>query len=183
MNKKSFLSSLGGCISSFIWNGKPPRINRSALQRPKKLAGLALPNFIYFYWACNIKTMLHWIGLDRLSGCEAWVQMECASSSFDLGSILYAPSPPLQSQFWANPVVCHSTRIWSQFRRHFKLRRSSVNSPRRNNYNFPPSLSDSTFGPWFSYGFKSISNLYVEGKFGSFAQLSQLYNLPKSDFF
>ena len=53
-------------MSLFIWNGKPPRIKRSALQRP----GLSLPNFIYYYWACNIKTMLHWIGGDRLSGCE-----------------------------------------------------------------------------------------------------------------
>ena len=69
--KKSFLSSLEGCISLFIWKGKLPRIKRSALQRPKKLAGLAPPNFIYYYWACNIKTMLHWIGWDRLSGCEA----------------------------------------------------------------------------------------------------------------
>ena len=73
--KKSFFSSLQGCISWFIWNGKPPRIKRSALQRPKKLAGLAVPNFIYYYWACNIKTMLHWIGWDRLSGCESWVPL------------------------------------------------------------------------------------------------------------
>ena len=150
--KKSFFSSLEGCISSFIWNGKPPRIKRSALQRPKKLAELALPNFIYYYWTSNMNTMLHWIGWDRLSGCEAWVQMECASRSFELGNILCAPSPPPQSQFCANPIlVCHSTRIWSQFRGHFKLRTTLLNSPIRNNYIFPPSLSDSRFGTWFSW--------------------------------
>ena len=44
--KKTFFTSLEGCISSFIWNGKPPRIKRSTLQRPKKLAGLALPNLM-----------------------------------------------------------------------------------------------------------------------------------------
>lgn len=127
--------------------------------------------------------MLHWMGRGGSSGSEAWLQMEIASSSFDLGSILCAPSPPPRSQFCANPVVYHSIRIWSQFRRHFKFQITSVHSPIMNNYNFPPSLSDSTFGTWSLKGIKSISNLYADGKFGSFAQLSQLFDLPISHFF
>lgn len=181
--KKSFFNSLESNISSFIWNGKPPRIKRSTLQRPKKLAGLALPNFIFYYWACNIKTILHWLGGESPNGNEAWIRMEFASSSSDLGAILCAPSPPPRSQFCANPVVYHSIRIWSQFRRHFKLQTMSVHSPIKNNYNFPPSLTDSTFGTWASKGINSISSLYVDGKFGSFAQLSQLFDLPSSHFF
>jgi len=95
--KKSFFVLLESSISSFIWNGKPPRNKRSSLQRSKKMAGLALPNFIYYYWACNIKTMLHWMGGEGSNGHESWTQMEFASSSFDLGSILCAPSPPLKA--------------------------------------------------------------------------------------
>lgn len=29
---------------------KPHRINKNALQTPKKLGGLALPNLMYYYW-------------------------------------------------------------------------------------------------------------------------------------
>lgn len=39
--KKSFFNLLETSISSFIWNGKPPKIKRSVLQRPKK-----------FVWPC-----------------------------------------------------------------------------------------------------------------------------------
>ncbi len=181
--KKTFFNLLQSNILSFIWNGKPHRIKGDGLQRPKKLAGLALPNFIYYYWACNIKTMLHWREKDEPGRLDAWVQMENASSRISLGSVLCASIPPHLSQFQSNPVVYHSIRIWSQFRRNFKLQTTSVHSPIKNNYNFPPSLSDATFGVWSSKGIKFISNLFVEGKFGSFTQLSQTFDLPKSHFF
>ncbi len=181
--KKAFFNSLHNSLPSFIWNGKPHRINRNALQRPKELAGLVLPNCIYYYWACNIKTMLHWRERDQPGRHDAWVQMETSSSPLNLGSVLCAPVPPPFNQFQSNLVVYHSIRIWSQFRRHFKLHTTFIHSPIKNNYNFPPSFSDSTFGIWSSKGIKSMSNLYVDGKFGSFTQLSQSFDLPKSHFF
>lgn len=168
---------------SFIWNNKSHRINKSALQRPKKLAGLALPNFIYYYWACNIKKMLHWIEGDLPGKPVAWVQLEQGSSPYNLSSLICTSSSPPPYQFCSNPVIYHSLRIWSQFRRHFKLHTTSVHSPIKNNHHFPPSLSDSTFGVWASKGIKSISDLYVNSTFGSFTQLSQLFDLPKSHFF
>ena len=127
--------------------------------------------------------MLHWIERDIPGKCESWVQIERTCCPYNLSSVLGAPSPPPQTQFCSNPVVSHSIRIWLQFRRHFKLQNTSVHSPINNNYNFPPSLSDSTFGTWFSKGIHSVSNLYVDGKFGSFAQLSQMFDLPKTHFF
>lgn len=47
---KSFFTKLNNQISSFIWNKKPPRIKRSVLQRPRSMGGMALPNFLYYYW-------------------------------------------------------------------------------------------------------------------------------------
>ena len=137
----------------------------------------ALPNFIHYYWACNIKAMLHWMKEVEPGNGEAWVQLEQACSPLNLRPILCAQSPPSLPQFSSNPVVYHSVRIWSQFRRHFNLQTTSVHSPLKNNYNFPPSLSDSTFGIWDTNGIKSVRTLYVGATFGSFTQLSQLFNL------
>lgn len=89
--------------------------------------------------------------------------------------------PPLQNQFQSNPVVHHSIRIWSQFRRHSNCRHLCTLPTRI--ILTPHPLSDSTFGVWSSKGIKSISNLYVDGKFGSFTQLSQSFDLTKSCFF
>ena len=125
--KKYFFHSLERSISSFIWNGKAPRIRRSALQ---------------------VKAMLQWMKEVEPGNGEAWVQLEQACSPLNLRSILCTQSPPSLPQFSSNPVVYHSVRIWSQFRRHFNLQTTSVHSPLKNNYNFPPSLSDSTFGIW-----------------------------------
>lgn len=104
--------------------------------------------------------MLDWFKRGSSDKCKTWVQMEYASSPLNLASILCAPSAPPLRQFCSNPVVYHSIRIWSQFRRHFKLQTTSVHFPISNNYNFPPSLSDSAFEVWSSKGIKSIFNLY-----------------------
>uniref|UniRef100_A0A674NZ79 Reverse transcriptase domain-containing protein n=1 Tax=Takifugu rubripes TaxID=31033 RepID=A0A674NZ79_TAKRU len=58
--RKSFFSKLDQLISSFLWCNKRARIGRSALRLPKPLGGLALPDFRYYYWACNINNLLHW---------------------------------------------------------------------------------------------------------------------------
>ena len=58
--KKSFFSNLDQFISSFLWSNKQARIGRTALRLPKSLGGVALPDFRYYYWACNINKFLFW---------------------------------------------------------------------------------------------------------------------------
>lgn len=50
----SFFKNLDSVISSYIWNGKPPRLRKDFLQKPKYNGGLALPNFKMYYWAANL---------------------------------------------------------------------------------------------------------------------------------
>lgn len=57
---KSFFRQLDREIGRFIWNKKPPRIKKDFLQRPKHVGGMGLPNFQYYYWACNIRTLSFW---------------------------------------------------------------------------------------------------------------------------
>ena len=181
--KKSFFNLLDKSITSFIWNGKVHRIKKSALQRPKDNAGLALPNFIYYYWACNMQKILHWTLDDLSNQSEAWVQMEYGSSQYHLGSLLCSQSIPPRNTLSSNLVVYHSCRIWSQFRRHFSLNTVSVHSPIKGNHKFPPAASDPTFGAWHSKGIKSIRCLYIGGTFASFAQLSEKFDIPRTHFF
>lgn len=184
MIRKKFFKTLEQCISSFIWNGKSHRINRRSLERPKGLAGLALPNFIYYYWACNIQKMLFWKEDYHPEHSEAWLHLESSNCSIHLGSVISTSAPPTPlTRFFSNPVVLNSVKIWSQFTTHFKLKTMSIHSPITNNYSFPPSILDSSFTIWRTNGIVSLSNLFSQGTFCSFSQLSEKFDLPKSHFF
>lgn len=58
---KSYFKSLNQIISSFIWQGKQPRIKSHVLQIARDNGGLALANFIYYYWASNIQKITYWL--------------------------------------------------------------------------------------------------------------------------
>ena len=109
--RKKFFKTLDHCIASFIWNGKSHRIKRQSLERPKGLAGLALPNFTHYYWACNIQKILFWMEDHQHESSEAWILLECTGSPVHLRSVLCAPSPPIpHTRFFSNPIVLNSVK-------------------------------------------------------------------------
>lgn len=46
---KSFFDTLDSVISSYIWKGKHPQLNKVHLQKPKEEGGMALPYFRFYY--------------------------------------------------------------------------------------------------------------------------------------
>ncbi len=76
---KAFFKKLDTSISSFIWSNKTARIRKIFLQRPKMHGGLALPSFQIYYWAANIKTVLHWMSDTTSHDTPAWLQIELSS--------------------------------------------------------------------------------------------------------
>ena len=80
----TFFKKLDSIITSYIWNGKQPRLRKEFLQRAKRDGGMALPNFRFYYWAANLHCMSHWTyhHLDQES--PTWVELEkysCGSVS------------------------------------------------------------------------------------------------------
>ena len=52
---KKFFAKVDKLISHFLWGNKPVRMQKNILQLPKRSGGLALPNFLHYYWAANIQ--------------------------------------------------------------------------------------------------------------------------------
>ena len=121
--------------------------------------------------------------LSDQSEAWVWVRMEYDSCQYHLRSLLSAQSLPPRDTLCSNLVVYDSCRIWSQFRRHFNLKKVSVHSPIKGNHTFLPAASDPAFGSWHTKGIKSIRSLYIGGKFASFTQLSELFDIPRTHFF
>jgi len=114
---------------------KPPRIRKSFLQRPKKLGGMALPNFQYYYWAANIRALHYWLHSDTLSPPPTWLQMEALSCKpTSLKALMYSPLGFPLSPYTKNVCVKTSLRIWNQFRKHFNLKALSTLSPLTTNW-------------------------------------------------
>lgn len=181
--KKSFFKTLDRSIVSFLWGNKPSRISRTHLQKPKALGGLALPNFLFYYWTCNIQKLIHWLEDKTAAEKVDWVQLEFLSNRYHLGSVVCAVLPLLSNNLSHNLIVNHSIRLWAQCRRHFGLQGTSILSPVKSNHMFTPSCTDPVFAQWFNKGIRAIHDLYIEDTFASFSQLSQNFDLPMNPFF
>ncbi len=184
LSQSLFFVTLDSSISQFIWNGKTPKIRKSVLQKPKRLSRLALPNFLFYYWAANIRSMLHWINSINLDGDPALLNIEnisCKSST--LKALLCFPITLSQLKYSDNIIVKISLKIWIQFFRNFGLQVTSLSSPICFNPLFPPSTLVGAYAYWRNQGVHSVADLYNDGTFASFDQLNVLYNIPRSHIF
>lgn len=179
-----FFKNINSQIFSFIWNKKPPRLKQSILQRPRGAGGLALPNFLFYYWASNVRAMLYWTQGD--DNFPSWAALEKLSvENVTLQSLLCTRLPlhkPI-SNFTSNQLVIHSIKLWNQFRRHFKLTDLSLNAPPQRHCMFPSSLIDEAFSIWTSLGITSMYKLFSDNVFSSFEHLRTKYHIPGSHFF
>ncbi len=68
---------------------KSPRIGKSFLQKPKCQGGMALPNFLFYYWVTNIQKVVYWDSDWNSKSIPVWVQGEEACTKFSLKSLVY----------------------------------------------------------------------------------------------
>ena len=113
--KKSLFKKLDQNIIPFIWGNKWSQISKTQLQRPKSSGGMALPNFLYYYWACNIQKLIHWVEDIPIGKKADWGHLEISSSPNNLTSIVCAGLRLLSSKFSPNVIIVkNSLRIWAQ---------------------------------------------------------------------
>ena len=181
---KAFFRKLDSLISEFLWQGRPPRLRKAFLERPKCLGGLALPNFQYYYWATHLRIMHYWLQATNSEHTAAWLIIEAASCKpSSLSALLYSPGNSPTIRYTKNIVVRTTLKIWRQFKLNFGILPSLLHAPIEQNHSFPPSLMDKAFSAWVQAGITSFSDLYIEGTFASFQQLTVKFSLRKSTFF
>lgn len=155
------------------------------LQRHRQHGGLSLPNFQFYYWAANIRSMLYWKDLPSHDTAPKWLQLEnlsCGSTS--LYALLCSKLPLSEPifRYTPNPVVKHSFKIWTQFR-FFLLNDLSIYAPIVRNHLFTPSITDGAFDVWLKRGVTTIRDMFIDNTFMSFDQLWLKFNISRSHFF
>lgn len=133
-----FFNCLDKTVSSFIWAGKIPKVNKTILQCRKSDGGLALPIVLFYYWAANISKISVWYNVPEVN----WCTLEAATCTFScLSTLVFAPLSLRPSSYTRNPIVL-TLKIWKQFWQHFHLKSLSVFSSICNNHVFLPSVID-----------------------------------------
>ncbi len=118
---KSFFVTLALFLNSYGMV-RLQRFEKVFLQKPRHLGGLALPNFLFYYWAANMRSMLHWNNSNNLDSPPAWLNIEnasCKSSSLNAFLCFSITLSPLK--YSDNIIVKNSLKIWIQFLRNFGL--------------------------------------------------------------
>ena len=179
---KTYFKKLDSMILSFIWNYKTHRIRKGHLCKSKTNGGLALPDFVRYYWAANIRCISYW--LDETVLLASWLDIEREDCfPYSIGAIVMSPIHLKKSYYSYNPIIHSTIQIWRQISKQLKLRKLSFTLPIAANPSFTPSIINGGFDRWKEFGLYSVGDLYIGGSFASFQQLQENYGLSKSDFF
>uniref|UniRef100_A0A3P9KC19 Reverse transcriptase domain-containing protein n=1 Tax=Oryzias latipes TaxID=8090 RepID=A0A3P9KC19_ORYLA len=181
INRKTF-SELEKCLSKFIWHGKKPRLKIRTLQLPYERGGQALPNFLFYFWACHARIVSGWLHAFLHQG-ELAVDSWCSDPLSPL-SLLFTDVVGLPVEVKNNNVMLTTIKVWHDIvtfcgRRKF----SSAMQPLIKNKAFPPGISFSIYDQWYTKGLRFVSNLFEKGDFMSFRQIQSKYNIPQKHFF
>lgn len=97
-------------ISSYIWQGRHPHLNKVHLKKTKAAGGLALPNFRFYHWAANLSCLAFWSFFYSQPDCPDWVAMEDLFINDTLASFeqLRKKFSPSKSNFFRYLQARHS---------------------------------------------------------------------------
>ncbi len=71
---QKFFNNLNSSIRKLIWNNKTPRVKLKTLQMASKKGGLQLPDFMFYFWAAQMRAVWFWQGNSTFP--PAWIQIE-----------------------------------------------------------------------------------------------------------
>lgn len=179
---KAFFKNLNRLLSTFLWNGKTPRVKLKTLCRPTEQGGLNLPDFQLYYLAAQSRAV--WVWIKDLVHPPAWKQIEQSHTAEALSSIPFIHSYHKQKKVTLNPMIKHTSKIWDEIRIKFNnICKLYSSTPFHFNPVLPPALRDGITRDWFKRGVCTFGQLYEDSNLRSFEQLKLLFGLPSVHFY
>lgn len=130
-----------------IWNNRHPRLRLTWLYLPYDRGG-KLPNFMWYYWAAQIRAGVFYFVKDHP---PAWVPIESHSINIPLNLYIYSANKNKLIKQTKNPFLKNATRIWHSALEYLgETSKLSQFSPIFGNVEFQPGRADSGFKMWAS---------------------------------
>lgn len=169
-------------VSTFIWQGKRPRIRHKTLFYPKKQGGLNLPNLKIYYWAAQLRGVVEWVLQDEETN---WLKLEEQSCPL----VPMETIPFLEQKKWRklqikNEWMNCTKRVWSLVRKKIGAPLTTSRAVKiAKDVDFLPCRLDVGFRGWMEKGLININQLFDGGTLKSFTQLQDKYGLTSKDFY
>lgn len=167
-------------VFSFIWARKPLRVAKNILYLPLAGGGLALPNFLVYYWAAVLGTVRWWFSQPRQNPA---VNLEAAI----MGSYAALSNLPYRG-VRANPAVTGpmktTIQVWRSSRAAL-LQQSWVSpyTPLWANPMLPHLSTISDPASLARRGITTLKQVMPRGVLAPFRELQQAHNLPNTFLF
>ncbi len=161
-------------MSKFIWHGKRQRQRFSSLQLPKDKGSLAVPNMVFYNWACHIRTLWTWShSYLRLETCVYF----WACSPESLWSFVTCRPDKIKINIKNNPLIINSIKVWQEISEYMdRWGVKSMLSPICNILEFLPGLRRSLFESWLHKWILVIGDIFEDNILMSFQQLQDKFN-------
>lgn len=176
----TFFRHLDSIMTSFIWNGRAPRIAKATLQLPGTLGGLALPCFLKYYWAAVLVTV------------KWWLSEEPANPAASLEAALIGSYAELRNLVHRGPrsnadVTCPmktTLKVWDTVNKLFLGPDNwSPATPLWGNPRLPHFHSIPDPVVWARYGVITLGDIVAQGQLITFDALKSEKDLPNHMFF
>lgn len=144
----SYFSKLRKACLNFIWNNRRHRLHLTLLYLPYDRGGLKLPNFQWYYWAAQLRTIMYYFSSES---APAWVDIESLSLTpkLTLNTYMFSASIKKLREQTTNPFVLNMINVWYNVRD--LLGENSLIShfsPIWGNDQFKPGKADQGFCLW-----------------------------------
>lgn len=167
-------------VSKFIWHGKKPRLRLKVLQLSTDMGGRALPNLIFYNWACHARHLWSWLHAfkDGESCVDSW-----ACYPFSPWSLVMCNPNNINPDVKHNPLIYNSIKVWRDIAKHFGIHGKSLLAPITQNPDFPPGNNSSVFMSWRDKHIIFLGHLFKDNILRSFQDLQDTFHIARSNFF
>uniref|UniRef100_A0A803J2H9 Reverse transcriptase domain-containing protein n=1 Tax=Xenopus tropicalis TaxID=8364 RepID=A0A803J2H9_XENTR len=172
---KKWFREIDVCVREFIWAGERPRIKMPMLEAPVKKGGLALPNFLLYFYASQLVYANWWFNPDPNN--QATVLEAAVVSSFEaLANQIYRGIPSI------HPLTPPMKTLIQVFSRTVKATHQKANSwskwtPLWGNNTLTQFKTFPDANLWAAAGVKRLHDVVEAGGIKRYAQLKEEFNL------
>lgn len=175
---RRFFRSMESLMSGFIWGRARAKLRFTSLQRPKDVAGVALPDLFLYYLAGQVRSIRSWFLDVSLPNSEAHLAHVLGVDN--LLTLVEAPHLYARQMLPIHRLAC---QVWKQAKQVSGFTDMTAELPLWSNPGIPEfqTLSDAQW--WRSQGVLTLWDISEDNVFLSFEQVQTKYDIPRQLFY
>lgn len=173
---KALFSELKTLITKFIWQGRRARLSYKMLTRPREEGGLALPDFLGYYRAAQLRVITEW---SLRESEKAWLHMDRQITGRTIWDLLWKHKQHWPRNAYISTPTATTLGVWDILNRTTPL--TTFPSPYILTPSFPPALQEGPFDAWREGGCLMLSHLFEGGKLLSFQECSRAFQFQPTE--